>query len=248
MRYITYVIYQGDDMSPRQTVFSPAAVADAALALVRRDGQESLSARNVARELRASVTPVYSACGSMEQLHRLVLERILHLLQDYTREPLSAMPFLNIGVGIVRFARDETNLFRALFHTRHGQRDIQLRFHASVLACMQADPTLGQLPRASLERIKDTIWLYTLGLATAIIAGIVTATTDNDIIRLLKDAGNIVMFAEVAGINAADSAQNERLWNQVLHERHLTRPICPPAAINQPTKSTRGKTPTRRKP
>jgi AcrR family transcriptional regulator len=208
-------------MAPRSTLFSQEAVRKAARELVHQKGWESLTARNVAAQLHSSVAPVYSACGSMRELQRLVLLDVRDQLEDYSRQPLSDMPFLNIGVGIVRFARDQSNLFRALFHARHGQRDIQLAFHQTVLACMQADPQLGRLPMESLLRLKDSIWLYTLGLATAIIAGIVPETSDGDILRRLKNAGNVIIFAEVAGISEAHSPENERRWQALLAEKGL---------------------------
>jgi hypothetical protein len=217
-------------MAPRATMFSQETVRAAALALVRRQGWESLTARSVAGELHASVAPVYSACGSMEELQRLVLLDIRAELEAYSREPLSPMPFLNIGVGIVRYARDRANSFRALFHARHGQRDIQLAFHRTVLECMQADPQLGMLPEHSLLRLKDNIWLYTLGLATAIIAGIVAETGDEDILRRLKNAGNVLIYAEVAGLSDAESPASEQRWLTLLAEKGFPlgdRPGCP---------------------
>jgi hypothetical protein len=227
-------------MAPRSTLFPQETVRAAARELVRQKGWESLTARNVAEQMHSSVAPVYSACGSMRELQRLVLLDIRGQLEGYSRQPLSDMPFLNIGVGIVRFARDQANLFRALFHARHGQRDIQQAFHQTVLACMQADPQLGRLPMEALLRLKDNIWLYTLGLATAIIAGIVPETSDKDILRRLKNAGNVIIFAEVAGISEADSPENERRWHSLLVEKGLLagkKPGCPsPGQAGKPNK------------
>jgi AcrR family transcriptional regulator len=208
-------------MAPRNTLFAQETVRAAAIELVRQEGWESLTARNVAKQLQSSVAPVYSACGSMEELQRLVLLDIRVQLEAYSRQPLSDMPFLNIGIGIVRFARNQANLFRALFHSRHGQRDIQLAFHKTILDCMQADPQLGLLPREALLRLEENIWLYTFGLATAIISAIVPETADKDILRRLKNAGNVFIFAEVAGISESNSPENERRWRLLMAEKGL---------------------------
>src|SRR5512136_878972 len=101
-------------MAPKEATFTRDTVIRAALDVVRRHGWDALTARGVAKQLGASVAPVYSAFGSMETLLQETLKRIRRLLQDYTSRVYSESPFLNIGAGIISFARDEPLLFQAL--------------------------------------------------------------------------------------------------------------------------------------
>ncbi len=211
-------------MPPRVTTFTCDTVLKAALDIVRRQGWEALTARNVAVRLGASVAPVYSAFSSMEGLMRAALEEIRRRLNDYMAKAYTEIPFLNIGVGIVSFARDEPMLYQAFFQTRHGFKDILDGFNDSLLAWMKADSQLGFLSEASRQRLYDNIGYFTVGLASVMAAGRVPEVAGGDIVRLLKNMGNIVMFAEVSGITDCDSPENTREWMRIMKERNMPVP------------------------
>ncbi len=211
-------------MSPKKTTFSRDVVLTAALNIVRRQGWDALTARTIADGLGASVAPVYSAFGSMDSLFRETLKEIRRLLLEYTSRTYTEIPFLNTGVGIVSFARDEPALFRALFHTRHGFRDVVEGVNASTLSGMKTDALLGRLSDASRNHILDNIGFYTMGLAADVAAGWVKAVSTDDIIRRLRNMGNIAMFAEVAGIADSESPDNEREWTRIMKEKKISIP------------------------
>jgi AcrR family transcriptional regulator len=226
-------------MAPKETTFTRDTVLQAALDVVRRRGWDALTARGVAERLGASVAPVYSAFGSMETLLRETLKEIRRLLQEYSSRAYSEIPFLNIGAGIVSFARDEPMLYQALFQIRHGFQDIVGDVNASILSWMKADAQLGLLSDASRERLYDNIGFYTMGLAAAVAAGRVADVSAETIVRLLKNMGNIVMFAEVSGIADSDSPENEREWLRLMKEKNIplpeTRPQMKPPSGPAPT-------------
>jgi AcrR family transcriptional regulator len=211
-------------MAPKEISFGREVVLGAALEVVKSKGLEGLTARNVASELQASVAPVYKAFGSMDDLARGVLEEARRLMEDRTREVPTEVPFLNIGLGVVTFARDERSLFKALFHSRHGCRDILEDFYGSILERMKADKMLNWLPPAHLERLLDSLWLYILGLATALVYGQLIDPSTENIIHLLKSMGNVLMFAEVAGIADCLSPENEKEWSRLLREKKIVLP------------------------
>lgn len=211
-------------MSPKEISFGREIVLKAGLEVVRDKGFEGLTARRVASALSASVAPVYKAYGSMEDLTRAVLEECRRLVDERTRQPLTEIPFLNIGVGIVVFARDEKALFRALFHSPHHCPEILEGFTHSILERMKADQMLRWLPENRLGRLLDGLWLYTLGLATAIIFGQLVDPSTENIVRLLRSMGNVLMFAEVADIADWDSPSNEKEWTRLLQEKKIVLP------------------------
>lgn len=228
--YITIVILPslgnicnkyGEDMSPREMTFDKETVLAAAVEIIRKDGWKSLTARAVAERLKSSVAPVYSTFGSMEALEREVLEEARRRLHDRTAVPYTENSFLNIGVGVVVFAREEGHLFSALFHTRHNHPEIVAKVDASILERMKADPTLRILPDPSLERLLHYLGTYTFGLAASIVYGPREDPATENIIRLLKNAGNMMIFAEISGIADCESADNEREWARILEEKHI---------------------------
>ena len=170
------------------------------------------------------MAPVYSAFGSMENLLRETLIKIRDLLQDYTSKSYSELPFLNIGVGIVSFARDEPHFFQALFQKRHGFQDVVEDVNTSILAWMKSDDQLGLLSDAARERLYDSIGFFTMGLAAAVAAGRVADVSNHNIVRLLKNMGNSLMFAEISGVSDAESPESEKEWSRLLKEKNISLP------------------------
>jgi AcrR family transcriptional regulator len=211
-------------MSPRETTFSRKTVLDAAISLVREEGWEALTARGIAARLESSVAPVYSAFGSMESVEREVLEEARRLLHDKMAVRYTEGDFLNIGVGMVVFARDESNLFISLFHTRHNHPDIVDGIFGSILASMKADPLLRLLSDASLVRLLRNLKMYTLGLAAAIVYDRREDPSTENIIRSLNNAGNMMIHGELTGLADAESPETEEIWARLLREKNIVLP------------------------
>ncbi len=208
-------------MSPRELTFDKESVLTAAVDLVRAEGWNRLTARAVAERLNSSVAPVYSTFGSMETLEREILEEARRRLHERTSVPYTDNAFLNIGVGVVVFAREEGHLFRALFHTRHNHPEIVAKVDASILERMKADPALRRLPDPALERLLHYLGTYTFGLAALIVYGHQEDPSTENIIRLLKNAGNMMIFGEFSGIADTESPDSRREWERVLKAKNI---------------------------
>lgn len=233
-------------MAPKTIEFNRDVVLAAAVGVVRRQGLDGLSARSVAARLKASVAPVYSAFRSMAQLERGVLSEARRLMDERTQRSFSEMPFLNIGVGIVTFARDEPRLFSSLFLSRHPFQDILAAFHESVLARMKTDDMLRLLPDAALKRLLDALWFYTLGLSTELVYGQLVEADDEHLIAFLRNMGNVLILAEVMGVADGDSPENEKVWKRVMREKGILWPEpkhcpAPPAANRQRAEQLKSK-------
>ncbi len=224
-------------MSPRETSFTKEAVLQAAVALVRGAGWQAVTARAIANQLGASVAPLYSTFGSMEALEREILQEARRLLDKTMAVSYTPEAFLNIGVGMVVFARDEAHLFSALFHTRHSHSDIVDAIFASIFECMKADPMLRLLADASLERLLHNLAMYTLGLATSIVYGRREDPSTGNIVRQLRNAGNMMIHGEVSGLAEADSRASELEWERLLAEKHITLPE--PSAAGRDANTTK---------
>ncbi len=224
-------------MSPRETSFTKEAVLLAAVSLVREEGWQAVTARAIANRLGASVAPVYSTFGSMEALEREILQEARRRLDKTMAVSYTPEAFLNIGVGMVVFARDEAHLFSALFHTRHSHSDIVDAIFASILECMKAEPMLRLLSDSSLERLLHNLAMYTLGLATSIVYGRREDPSTGNIVRQLRNAGNMMIHGEVSGLADADSRDSELEWERLLAEKHITLPE--PSAAGRDANTTK---------
>lgn len=97
----------------------------AAFELVREEGLEALTTRRIAQRLRCSTQPIYSVCGSMEEIRNGVYARASECAKDYMTgyKDDSKSAALNLAIGFMHFAQKEREIFRALYLTGYLQYD-----------------------------------------------------------------------------------------------------------------------------
>lgn len=212
-------------MTPRNTIFTREKVILAALDILRDRGMAAVTARNVARQLGSSVAPVYSTFDSICDLQREVLERASRMMDANTRKDFTPNLFLNIGVGIVVFAREEPQSFRALFLHHHRHRDILEKFFQSKLDRMKTDPMLQLMSEKSLDRLLQNVWLYTLGLATSVIYDQLRDTSTENIIASLNSMGGMLIYSELSGIIEPEHPDHQKYWKKLLEEKNISWPV-----------------------
>lgn len=104
---------------PPKAKITKEMIIDTAFSIVRQEGIDKVTARNVSRQLNCSTQPVLYYFSTVEDIKRAVYEKadeyhtsyIMNLEQDYEN------PMLTIGMNYIRFAREEKNLFRFLFQS-----------------------------------------------------------------------------------------------------------------------------------
>ncbi|MBE6656339.1 MAG: TetR/AcrR family transcriptional regulator [Ruminococcaceae bacterium] len=107
---------------PPKVKFSREQIVDAAYELIRKEGKDALTARNLASALGTSTAPIFTAFESIEALTDAVTARAMARYDAYLSEGLShPIPFKGAGCAHIRFAKDEPLLFRFLFIEREGQ-------------------------------------------------------------------------------------------------------------------------------
>lgn len=93
-------------------------VLDAAFEVARTEGAENINARTVSQKLGCSTQPVMYYFARIEDLKRAVYTKLDRYHTEYL---LNVAPgedvMLGIGVNYIRFAVEETHLFRFLFQS-----------------------------------------------------------------------------------------------------------------------------------
>ncbi len=184
---------------PPKTTKTREDILQAAFEVARTEGIEAVSARRVARELDCSTQPVYRAFASMDELREAVMEQTLALAKTYLLTEVEP-PFLQFGLGSLRFAEEEPQLFKALSlsgpvleNIRHGKPP-----PAFVLERMRADPQLAALTDDQLTRIHDQLWFFSQGLTNLFLGdGEVGPGTRQRAQQCLKMAGMAVIGFEL---------------------------------------------------
>ena len=95
-------------------------IIDAAVAVLRDDGFSAINARSVARKLGCSTQPIYFSFKNMDELKAALTERAIELHTQRVRDSLRAHEgsdsrYSSYGMGFVKFAAEEKQLFRWLY-------------------------------------------------------------------------------------------------------------------------------------
>ena len=95
-------------------------IIDAAVAVLRDGGFSAVNARSVARKIGCSTQPIYFSFKNMDELKAALTERAIELHTQRVRDSLRAHEgndsrYSSYGMGFVRFAAEEKQLFRWLY-------------------------------------------------------------------------------------------------------------------------------------
>lgn len=93
-------------------------IVQAALQLIREQGEENLNARALAKALGCSTQPIYFNFGSMENLKKEVCATAEDLYREYIEREITKEKYTDYEateIAYIRFANKEKELFKLLF-------------------------------------------------------------------------------------------------------------------------------------
>ena len=155
-------------MPPKAKV-TEKEILDAAVKLVRENGAQSLNARNLAKSLGCSTQPIFSNFESMEEVFTAVLHRANSLYEEYLAQEIGQdkyPAYKASGMGYIRFAKEEKELFKLLF-----MRD---RTGEPMTLSLARDPVVEITQKATgysyekAERFHLEMWVMVHGIASMI--------------------------------------------------------------------------------
>lgn len=153
---------------PPKNRYTREQIVQAALSLVREEGESALTARALAARLGCSAKPIFGAFSGMEEVRAAVLAAAEALLDERTAQEIRAgvyPPYKASGMAYVRFAKEERALFSLLYMRR---RTAQERAAADTkgrqLAALVARQTGLDPERAYLLQVE--MWVIVHGIAT----------------------------------------------------------------------------------
>ncbi len=96
-------------MPPQKRIFRQD-ILQAASSLVREQGPQALSVRNLAKKMGCSTQPIYSVFENMEALQEKLMA---YVREQYLRADASS--YKQVALSFLRFAQREKNLFRLVY-------------------------------------------------------------------------------------------------------------------------------------
>ena len=184
---------------PTKIRISKDMILDAAFEIVRQDGMEKLSNRELANKLKCSIRPIYYQFENVEEMQKELYIKIEQYFYEFLLDNMvEGIPqYKQIGINYIRFAKREKQLFQTLFMNSTG-----LTPDAFVSKDGEDYKEIEKLIKISTnlkeEEIKDfhtKMWIFCHGIAT-LVANDTIKLTDNQIQDLLSCEFQALMLLE----------------------------------------------------
>ncbi len=163
-------------------------IIDAAYGLAKRNGMSALNARAVSAALGCSTRPIYLSFAGMEELKKEVVSRINATFQKYLKNEVDRHiypEYKAYGMGYIRFAREEKQLFAYLFMRSRTSADTSADGRDITGVLKSLSLATGLIGEAA-ERFHCECWVFVHGIAT-MLATSYLELSDEVISRLLTD-------------------------------------------------------------
>ena len=184
---------------PTKIRISKDMILDAAFEIVRKDGMEKLSNRELANKLSCSIRPIYYQFENVEEMQKELYLKIEQYFYKFILENMvEGIPkYKQVGINYIKFAKKEKKLFQTLFMT-----DVGLTPDAFVSKAGEDYKEIEKFIKISAnikeEDIKDfhtKMWIFCHGIAT-LVANDTIKLTDNQIQDLLSCEFQALMLLE----------------------------------------------------
>ena len=184
---------------PTKIRISKDMILNAAFEIVRQDGMEKLSNRELANKLKCSIRPIYYQFENVEEMQKELYMKIEKYFYKFLLDNMiEGIPkYKQIGMNYIKFAKEEQKLFQTLF-----MNDTGLTPDAFVAKDGEDYKEIEKLIKISAnlkeEDIKDfhtKMWIFCHGIAT-LVANKTIKLTDKQIQDLLSYEFQALMLLE----------------------------------------------------
>ncbi len=152
---------------PPKVKVTKEEIVKTALEIVREQGEGALNARLIAARLGCSTQPIFSNFENMEQLRFAVIGAAEALRRRYGQAELERgeyPPYKASGMGYIRFAGEERELFKLLY-MRDRREEAALDEDEESIALVQQ--AMG-LSREEARLFHLEMWIFVHGIAVMI--------------------------------------------------------------------------------
>lgn len=174
-------------------------ILNAAFDITRNEGIEKLSNREIAKKMNCSIRPIYYQFKNSEELYKALYNKINSYFYDFIMKNIADdIPhYKQIGINYIKFAQEETNLFKVLFMS--PARNLPNTFvetdktgFAGVVAAIKLSTHLSD---KDIKSFHTKMWIFVHGIATLTVSRSFKFT-DEQIKDLLSQEFQALMLLE----------------------------------------------------
>lgn len=171
---------------PSKKRITREAIIQAAVEILRKEGYERVNARKIALKLKCSTQPIYSEFENMEGLKAEFKKEAERCYAEKVKQYTTSQAYgkyMAHGLGYIRFAKEEPQLFRYLYMTdRHGKSQAIEDVKAPDIIRLLVEKY--GFPEETSRLLHYDMAIYTYGLAVMLNTNYMTLTEEQIIERL----------------------------------------------------------------
>lgn len=176
---------------PPKAKFTKEEIVNAGIEILREQGIESVTAREIGSYLNSSARPIFTVFSNMNEVMQEIENRAKEIYAQYVSEGLkNDIAFKGVGQAYIKFAQNEPKLFQLLFMK-------ELPNQTSLDNIL---PVIDDNYQDILNSVKDGyglskddsvklyhhLWIYTHGIATLLATGM-CSFSDEEISNMLTE-------------------------------------------------------------
>lgn len=156
---------------PPKAKFTKEEITEAALNIVKTEGFEALTSRELGMRLGSSARPIFTVFKNMEEVQQAVIESARTQYKKYVSQGLTEEhPFKGVGTQYILFSVNEPKLFQLLFMTERPQipdlSDVLPLIDESYGDILLSIQDEYGIDKPLAEKLYRHLWIYTHGIAT----------------------------------------------------------------------------------
>lgn len=176
---------------PPKPKFTKDKITEIALQIIERDGLESLTARNLGKELGSSARPIFTVFNSMQDVTDAAIKKADNIYASYVNEGLQApLPFKGVGMAYIRFAEERPKLFQLLFMkekcTLPNTNSVLMGIETNYDKILNSICNSYGIAEDIAKKLYLHTWIYSHGIAVLIATKVCEFTTEQ-ISQMLTD-------------------------------------------------------------
>lgn len=155
---------------PPRSKFTREEIIKAALEIVRTEGIDRVTSRNLGTKLNSTARPIFTVFKNMEDVLTEVKKAAKNIYNEYIREGLKEeIQFKGVGKAYIKFAISEPKLFQLLFMSETDQ-------NTTIAALPVVDDNFDDILSSIIQQygvskevalsVYSHLWIYTHGIAT----------------------------------------------------------------------------------
>ena len=165
---------------PPKARFTKDMIEDAAFTLAKQRGMEAVAAREVAKALNMTVTPIFSCFDSMADLKKTVYDRAKSGFQAHLRGCLDCRPALEaFALRWVQYGAENPNLYRLLMQQIDSPEAMQELLRDVEEPLMEEIMASFRVCRSEAQEMLLQMLIYCSGLCALGLQGVLSLSEED---------------------------------------------------------------------